>query len=233
MRIPNLAHGAFFMLGAYLGATITSISAAISGSQCSARASVPSGESFSGRFVQVTSTSTSDSIGPMWSSWSSPMWNDWGPFSETWIGGPVDVTTFRTNYSGKVVATLFGDRGTVMRCRFRLVNPPGGMQDGGTGKYHSPPAASSTPSSSAQEAEKGPSASVGALGAVRRLATVELRFLAGLPSGGACLRFIFGPFFSSPAGFWGASPGRLLASTAWRGGGCGARAILGAARCRT
>ena len=43
-------------------------------------------------------------------------------------------TTFRTNYSGKVVATLFGDRGTVMRCRFRLVNPSGGMQDGGTGE---------------------------------------------------------------------------------------------------
>ena len=95
---------------------------------------MPSGESFSGRFVQVTSTSTMDSVGPMWSSWSSPMWNDWGPFGETWIGGPVDVTTFRTNYSGKVVATLFGDRGTVMRCRFRLVNPSGGMQDGGTGE---------------------------------------------------------------------------------------------------
>ena len=96
---------------------------------------MPSGESFSGRFVQVTSTSAMDSIGPMWSSWGSPMWSDWGPpFGETWIGGPVDMTTFRTNYTGKVVATLFGDRGTVMRCRFRLVNPPGGMQDGGNGE---------------------------------------------------------------------------------------------------
>ena len=44
------------------------------------------------------------------------------------------MTTFRTNYSGKVVATLFGDRSTVMRCRFRLANPSGGMQDGGTGE---------------------------------------------------------------------------------------------------
>ena len=95
---------------------------------------LPSGESFSGRFVQVTSTSAMDSIGPTLSNWGSPIWNDWGPFSQTWIGGPADVTTFRTNYSGTVVATLFGDRGTVMRCRFRLVSPSGGMQDGGTGE---------------------------------------------------------------------------------------------------
>lgn len=95
---------------------------------------LPSGETVSGRFVQITSTSAVDSFGPMWSTWGSPMWSDWGPFGETWVGGPMDITTFRTNYSGKVVATLFGDRGTVMRCRFRLVNPPGGMQDGGTGE---------------------------------------------------------------------------------------------------
>jgi hypothetical protein len=95
---------------------------------------MPSGESFSGHFVQVTPTSTVDSVGPVWSSWSSPIWNDWGPFDETRIGGSVDAATFRTNYSGKVVATLSGDRGTVMRCRFELVNPSGGMENGGTGE---------------------------------------------------------------------------------------------------
>jgi hypothetical protein len=92
----------------------------------------PSGESFSGRFVQVTPTSTVDSVGPMWSTWSSPIWNDWGPFDETRIGGSADAATFRTNYSGKVVATLSGDRGTVMRCRFELVNRRA-WQNGGTG----------------------------------------------------------------------------------------------------
>ena len=95
---------------------------------------LPSGETFAGRFVQVASTTAMDSIAPMWSAWSGPMWSDWGPFGETWIGGPADVETFRTNYSGKVVATLFGDRSTVMRCRFRLVSPSGGMADGGTGE---------------------------------------------------------------------------------------------------
>jgi hypothetical protein len=95
---------------------------------------LPSGESFSGRFLQVTSTTAVDSIGPMWSSFGRPLWDDWGPFGDTWVTGPADVTTFRRNYSGKVVATLFGNRGAEMRCRFRLVNPPGGMQDGGTGE---------------------------------------------------------------------------------------------------
>jgi hypothetical protein len=95
---------------------------------------LPTGESFSGRFVQVTSTSAVESIGPTWAAWG-PMWDDWGPLGDSeWIGGPQDVWTFRKNYSGRVVATLFGDRGHMMRCRFRLVNPPGGMADGGTGE---------------------------------------------------------------------------------------------------
>ena len=56
---------------------------------------LPSGESFSGRFLQVTSTTTADSIGPMWSSFGRPLWDDWGPFGDTWVTGPADVTTFR------------------------------------------------------------------------------------------------------------------------------------------
>jgi hypothetical protein len=94
---------------------------------------LPTGERFTGRYIQVTSTSAVETIGPTWASWG-PMWADWGPYGDTWIGGPADVWTFRRNYSGRVVAMLFGDRGTVMRCRFMLVNPPGGMPDGGTGE---------------------------------------------------------------------------------------------------
>jgi hypothetical protein len=94
---------------------------------------LPSGERFSGRYVQVTSTSAVDTVGPTWASWG-PTWTEWGPFGETWASGPMDVYSFRTNYSGKVVATLFGDRGNMLRCRFNLVNPPSGMPDGGTGE---------------------------------------------------------------------------------------------------
>ncbi len=95
---------------------------------------LPSGERFAGRFVQVTSTTAVDQMGPIWAGWSAPMWEPWGPVGETWTGGPADVWTFRQNYSGRVVATLFGDRGGAMRCRFQLVNPPGGLPDGGTGE---------------------------------------------------------------------------------------------------
>ena len=95
---------------------------------------LPNGERFAGRFLQITSTSSYDAIGPIYQGFDHPMWDDWGPFGDSWVTGPTDVQTFRRNYSGKVVATLFGDRGTTMRCRFRLVNPPGGISDGGTGE---------------------------------------------------------------------------------------------------
>ncbi|HUM16243.1 MAG TPA: hypothetical protein VL086_11190 [Candidatus Nitrosotalea sp.] len=94
---------------------------------------LPTGERFSGRFVQITSTTAVESVGPTWASWG-PAWSEWGPFGETWVSGPSDVMTFRRNYTGKVVATLFGDRGNMIRCRFKLANPPGGMRDGGTGE---------------------------------------------------------------------------------------------------
>ena len=94
---------------------------------------LPTGERFSGRFVQITSTTAVESVGPTWASWG-PVWSEWGPFGESWVSGPNDVITFRRNYTGKVVATLFGDRGNMIRCWFKLANPPGGMRDGGAGE---------------------------------------------------------------------------------------------------
>jgi hypothetical protein len=94
---------------------------------------LPSGEHFAGRYVQVTSTTAVETIGPTWASWG-PVWTEWGPFNENWITGPNDVYSFRQNYTGRVVATLFGNRGNMLRCRFMLVNPPAGMQDGGNGE---------------------------------------------------------------------------------------------------
>ena len=38
------------------------------------------------------------------------------------------------NYSGKVIATLFGDKGGTMRCRFHLSQPAAGMEGGGVGE---------------------------------------------------------------------------------------------------
>jgi hypothetical protein len=94
---------------------------------------LPSGERFTGRYAQLTSATAADISGPTWAGFA-PLWADWGPYGGTWWGGPEDVWTFGRNYSGRVVATLFGERGDMIRCRFKLVNPPGGMSDGGTGE---------------------------------------------------------------------------------------------------
>ncbi|SRR5579884_1407311 len=93
---------------------------------------LPSGESFSGNYVQITSTTQEQEVAPFFNGWS-PYWNDWGPFGSPWMdaGG---YPAFRTNYSDRVVATLFGDRGDTMRCRFDLKKPIAGLRGGGTGE---------------------------------------------------------------------------------------------------
>ena len=91
---------------------------------------LPSGEGFSGQYVQITSTSTVDTSDPFF--WN-PDWADWNPFSTPWFDGS-DGSTVVKKYSGKVVATLFGDKGDVMRCRFRLHDPERGMPGGGVGQ---------------------------------------------------------------------------------------------------
>jgi hypothetical protein len=91
---------------------------------------LPSGEGFSGQYVQITSTSTVDTSDPFF--WH-PDWADWNPFSTPWFDGS-DVSTSVKQYSGKVVATLFGDKGDVMHCRFRLHDPERGMPGGGVGQ---------------------------------------------------------------------------------------------------
>ena len=90
---------------------------------------LPTGEAFTGKYVHITSTSTADVVPRMF--WG-PGWNDWGPFGDPWLDGD-DFPVFVRNYSGKVVATLFGDRGDVMRCRFNLSVPEQGMHGGGVG----------------------------------------------------------------------------------------------------
>lgn len=88
---------------------------------------LPSGEYFTGRYMQITSETTADAFGPGWGGWGpwKPFWGDWG-------GG--DYSSFVRNYDGKVIATLFGDQRHTMRCRFTLANPEDGMTGGGVGE---------------------------------------------------------------------------------------------------
>jgi hypothetical protein len=93
---------------------------------------LPDGEYFSGRYLQVTSTSTADVVRPITVFWG-PRWHHWGPFGDPWLDES-DYTSFVTNYSGRVVATLFGNKGNTMRCRFQLSNPQAGLSQGGVGE---------------------------------------------------------------------------------------------------
>ncbi|MBM4268662.1 MAG: hypothetical protein FJ144_18965 [Deltaproteobacteria bacterium] len=98
-------------------------------------ATVPSGESFNGHYAVITRTSGTDTLGTSWGGWGSwePYWKDWGPHGSPWVQGD-DFATFVQNYSGKAIATLFGDRGDTMRCRFQLSDPEEGMEGGGVGQ---------------------------------------------------------------------------------------------------
>jgi hypothetical protein len=93
---------------------------------------LPSGEYFTGRYLQITSTSTADVVQPISMFWG-PRWHHWGPFGPPWMEEG-DHTAFVRTYSGKVVATLFGDKGNTMRCRFQVTNPEAGLGNGGVGE---------------------------------------------------------------------------------------------------
>ena len=97
---------------------------------------LPDGESYSGRYLQITSTSTVDTLGWGWGygyGWG-PYWGDWGAWGPGPWYGPADWTSFVRNYSGSVVATLFGNAGHTMRCRFHLASPELGLSGGGVGE---------------------------------------------------------------------------------------------------
>jgi hypothetical protein len=94
-------------------------------------ASVPNGISYTGQFFQITSNTTVDSLGPLWSGWG-PGWRRGG--WEYWGAEP----EFVTHYSGKVVANLSASDGEHMRCMFQLVHPTDGMAGGGTGQCQMP-----------------------------------------------------------------------------------------------
>ena len=99
------------------------------------RATLPDGESFDGRYLEVTSDTDAETLDPYWGGWGVG-WAGWGPWTDDygpWIAGE-DVPTFVRNYSGKVIATLLGNRGSRMRCRFRLAAPEQGMSGGGVGE---------------------------------------------------------------------------------------------------
>jgi len=94
-------------------------------------ANLNNGETFTGKFFQITSESRVEDLGPLWGGWNR-RWGGW----QYWDRTPSDA--FITHYSGKVVANLDGPNAEHMRCRFALIQPASGMAGGGEGKCQLP-----------------------------------------------------------------------------------------------
>jgi hypothetical protein len=94
-------------------------------------ATLSNGKTYSGQFFQITSDTTVDSLGPLWTGWRGGF-GGWG--WDAWDAGP----SFITQYSGKVVANLSDPTGAHMRCQFQLVHPSNGMAGGGRGQCQTP-----------------------------------------------------------------------------------------------
>ena len=95
---------------------------------------LPDGESFEGRYHEITKTATVSEYDDVYDAWYADPWT--GP---TWYWGGTwpyydTVEEFITRNTGKVVATLDGDRGDKMRCHFTLDDPDRGIKGGGTGE---------------------------------------------------------------------------------------------------
>lgn len=105
------------------------------GASCTLTLTMPEGERFHGRCVRIGLTTTPDRLAAAWGGWVpwQPYWPAWGRFGTPWVEGE-GFPTFLQNYYGRIVATLFGDRGSAMRCRLALPEPEASLADGAVGE---------------------------------------------------------------------------------------------------
>jgi len=93
---------------------------------------MPDGERFSGKYTVVSLGMSRSSLDPAWTG-DEPGKNQ-GQIDDSMWGAGRDHFAFTKTYENKVVATLKGDRGTTMLCRFNLDAGGAGMGGGGTGE---------------------------------------------------------------------------------------------------
>jgi hypothetical protein len=99
-------------------------------------AALPTGERFSGNFVQVThevaDTDLAPMVGPL-AGFTDAVAREGGTTPEDVWTSAVDLDTLRTQYANRILSVLWSDKGNAMRCGFRLFDPPKGFLGGGTG----------------------------------------------------------------------------------------------------
>jgi len=93
---------------------------------------MPDGERFSGTYQVVKPGMTRTSMDPAWT--GDAPGDQQGTIDDSMWGAGRDTMAFMRSYENKAVATLKGDRGTTMLCRFNLDAGGAGMGGGGTGE---------------------------------------------------------------------------------------------------
>jgi hypothetical protein len=93
---------------------------------------MPDGERFSGTYKVVKPGLSRTSLEPAWS--GDAPGDEQGEIDDSMWGAGRDTVAFLRRYENKAVATLKGDRGTRMLCRFNLDAGGAGMGGGGTGE---------------------------------------------------------------------------------------------------
>lgn len=93
---------------------------------------MPDGERFSGTYQVVKPGMTRTTMDPAWS--GDAPGHEQGQIDAAMWGAGRDTIAFVRTHENKAVATLRGDRGTHMLCRFNLLDGGAGMGGGGTGE---------------------------------------------------------------------------------------------------
>jgi hypothetical protein len=92
---------------------------------------LPDGERFSGKYVVVKRGMSKGRIDPAWDGDEPP--DARGEIDDSMWGAARDRVAFVSTHLNKAVATLKGDRGSTMLCRFTLDASEAGMRGGGSG----------------------------------------------------------------------------------------------------
>ena len=93
------------------------------------------GERFVGEYLRLTGKNAVAEVRRFYIGWTSNAFDDLrtGPTGLSWVRDEYSFELFRERNRGAVVATLIGDRGGRMRCRFELIDDAAGLPGGANG----------------------------------------------------------------------------------------------------
>ncbi len=93
------------------------------------------GERFVGQYLRITGKHPVAKVRRFYLAWNAEAFDDYrvGPSGATWVRTEMTFDLFRERYKDTVVATLIGNRGSKMRCRFSLEDHDVGLPGGATG----------------------------------------------------------------------------------------------------